>query len=87
MTEEATPLDGMPRPKTYSSWSATSGSTRAARLAGNAVGFWDEGAALESEQGVSTLFEPSMSEDERESRYRGWQRAVERSRSWAEEGA
>ena len=30
---------------------------------------------------------PWMSEDERESRYRGWQRAVERSRGWAEEGA
>jgi len=59
----------------------------AARLAGLGVGFWRDMDELDSRLGASTLFEPAMSEDERESRYRGWQRAVERSRGWAEEGA
>lgn len=59
----------------------------AARLAAAAVGLWDPGTVLESEAGAATLFEPSMSEDERASRYHGWRRAVERSRDWAEEGA
>ena len=59
----------------------------AARLAGLGAGFWRDMDELDSRLGAPTLFEPAMSEDERESRYRGWQRAVERSRSWAEEGA
>lgn len=59
----------------------------AAKLAGFSVGFWEEGAALKSEAGEATLFEPAMPEDEREKLYRGWRRAVERSRSWAEEDA
>ncbi len=59
----------------------------AARLAGLGVGFWRDMDELDSRLGAPTLFEPSMSEDERESRYRGWLRAVERSRGWAEEGA
>ncbi|MCR9097433.1 MAG: glycerol kinase GlpK [bacterium] len=57
----------------------------AARLAGLGVGFWRDAAALDAGGGASTLFEPTMSEDEREARYRGWLRAVERSRAWAEE--
>ena len=52
----------------------------AARLAGLGVGFWRDMDELDSRLGAPTLFEPAMSEDERESRYRGWQRAVERSR-------
>ena len=57
----------------------------AARLAGLGVGFWRDAAELDAGVGASTLFEPTMSEDEREARYRGWLRAVERSRAWAEE--
>ena len=57
----------------------------AARLAGLGVGFWRDMADLDARLGAPTLFEPNMSEDERESRYRGWLRAVERSRAWAEE--
>jgi len=57
----------------------------AARLAGLGVGFWRDMADLDARLGAPTLFEPTMSEDERESRYRGWLRAVERSRGWAEE--
>ena len=43
--------------------------------------------ALKSEAGEATLFEPTMPRDEREKLYLGWRRAVERSRSWAEEDA
>jgi glycerol kinase len=39
---------------------------------------------LDARLGPATLFEPKMSEDERESRYRNWLRAVERSRAWVE---
>jgi glycerol kinase len=56
----------------------------AAVLAGLGVGFWLRGDELEA-GGESTLFEPRMSADERAARYRGWLRAVERSRGWAEE--
>jgi len=55
----------------------------AAVLAGLGVGFWSDQSELE-ESGEATLFEPRMTADERESRYRDWQRAVERSRGWAE---
>jgi glycerol kinase len=58
----------------------------AARLAGLAVGFWNDSSDLERRRGASRLFEPQMSEDDRERRYRSWLRAVERSRGWAEEG-
>ena len=53
----------------------------AATLAGLAVGFWDDRAALEATVGDFTVFEPGMSTDRRESLYAGWKRAVERSRS------
>ncbi|MCP3983868.1 MAG: glycerol kinase GlpK [bacterium] len=57
----------------------------AAALAGLAVDFWSDRSALESVtlEGAQT-FEPAMSEDLRESLYAGWQRAVERSRDWAD---
>ena len=57
----------------------------AARLAGFGVGFWRDAAELDARLGAPTLFEPTLSEDHRESLYRGWRRAVERSRAWAEE--
>jgi glycerol kinase len=57
----------------------------AAALAGLGVGFWQERAELDARVGPPTLFEPSMSSDQRESLYRNWLRAVERSRNWAEE--
>jgi glycerol kinase len=58
--------------------------TGAALLAGLGVGFWSDRAEPSLGMGPSTLFEPSMSADERERRYRNWGRAVERSRAWAE---
>ncbi len=55
----------------------------AAALAGLAVGFWRDRGALEAATGAGArVFEPHMSRDERERRYAGWKRAVERSRAW-----
>ena len=55
----------------------------AAALAGLATGFWRDESALEAATGEgATLFEPCMGEAEREERYAGWKRAVERSREW-----
>jgi glycerol kinase len=56
----------------------------AATLAGLGVGFWRDRSELDARVGPATLFEPEMSEDDRESRYRNWLRAVERSRAWVE---
>jgi glycerol kinase len=56
----------------------------AAVLAGLGVGFWNDASELEA-AGAGTLFEPHMSADERDARYRDWRRAVERSRAWVED--
>ena len=56
----------------------------AAALAGIGVGFWNDRSELDARVGPATLFEPTMSEDERELRYQTWLRAVERSRGWAD---
>ena len=55
----------------------------AAYLAGLAVGYWHDEAEIEANWALDRRFEPSMSEDERRTRVRGWHRAVERSRGWA----
>ncbi len=56
----------------------------AAALAGLATGFWEEVGDLFSDRPGTRVFEPRMSEDRREELYAGWQRAVERSRSWVQ---
>ena len=56
----------------------------AAALAGLAVGYWNGAAALPGGGRAVTRFEPRMGEDQRQALYAGWQRAVERSRGWAE---
>jgi glycerol kinase len=56
----------------------------AAALAGLAVGFWTDHAAIGGDGGAS-VFEPAMSAERRDALYAGWKRAVERSRDWAEE--
>ncbi|MBA2372845.1 MAG: glycerol kinase GlpK [Chloroflexi bacterium] len=58
----------------------------AAYLAGLAVGFWDDPAEIVANWRLDRRFESRMAPDERERRYRGWQRAVERSRGWIEPG-
>ena len=57
----------------------------AAYLAGLATGFWKDRDEIRSNWQEDRRFEPSMTESERERRYAGWRRAVERSRGWAEE--
>jgi glycerol kinase len=53
----------------------------AAYLAGLATGFWQTSAELAACWARDRRFEPRMSLDEREARYRGWQRAVECARA------
>jgi len=57
----------------------------AAALAGLAVGFWRSHAELADATRIERVFVPTGSVDEREKRYAGWRRAVERSLAWAEE--
>ena len=56
----------------------------AAYLAGLAVGFWRDEAQLASQWALDREFRPAMSQTQREQLYAGWQRAVARSRDWAE---
>ena len=56
----------------------------AAYLAGLAVGFWKDTDEIEKIREVDKVFEPRMDIEKREKRYRGWLRAVERSRDWVE---
>jgi len=55
----------------------------AAFLAGLATGVWKTPEELRQRRTVVTRYEPHMSDDERESLYAGWRRAVDRSRGWA----
>ena len=54
----------------------------AAYLAGIAVGFWSGEQEVAEQWAIDRTFEPQMSEDQRNSLYAGWKRAVERSRNW-----
>jgi glycerol kinase len=56
----------------------------AAFLAGLAVGFWKNKAEIEAIRCVDRNFIPGMPAEAREKAYRGWKRAVERSRAWEE---
>ena len=55
----------------------------AAFLAGLGVGVWPNVDALAATRAVATRYEPKMAADERERRYAGWLRAVDRARDWA----
>ena len=55
----------------------------AAFLAGLATGVWKSPDELRRRRAVAARYEPRMSADERDTRYAGWLRAVERSRGWA----
>ena len=54
----------------------------AAYLAGLAVGFWSSQEEIARQWSVEKTFIPTMSKDQRDALYAGWQRAVERSRDW-----
>jgi glycerol kinase len=56
----------------------------AAYLAGLATGYWSGLDEIARNWAMDRVFTPRMAADERERLYRGWGRAVERSRGWAE---
>ncbi|WP_408635952.1 glycerol kinase GlpK [Parendozoicomonas callyspongiae] len=68
------------RPKVIETTAAGS-----AYLAGLAVGYWEGIDDLRKNVGVDRVFEADMTEEKREKLYKGWTRAVERSRAWEEE--
>ncbi len=55
----------------------------AAFLAGLALGVWRSPDDVRKAASVDRVFEPRMSEDQRETLYAGWRRAVERAKGWA----
>ena len=55
----------------------------AAFLAGLGAGVWRSTDDLARHRATAARFEPGMSAGERDTRYAGWLRAVERSRGWA----
>jgi glycerol kinase len=57
----------------------------AAFLAGLALGFWESKEEIRSKRQGSTTFSPRMGEARREKLLAGWHKAVERSRTWAED--
>ncbi len=56
----------------------------AAYAAGLAVGLWSNQEELRANWGVDRTFAPQWDETQRAAAYKGWQRAVERSRGWVE---
>ncbi len=68
------------RPKVIETTAAGS-----AYLAGLAVGYWKNIDDLRKNIAIDHTFEAEMAEEKREKLYKGWQRAVERSRNWEEE--
>ena len=58
----------------------------AAYLAGLATGFWKDRAELASLGGARQDFVPMRTREERQALYRGWRRALRRSRRWLREG-
>ncbi|HEY7984556.1 MAG TPA: glycerol kinase GlpK [Ktedonobacterales bacterium] len=56
----------------------------AAYLAGLAVGYWSGLDDIRHNWALDRAFAPALDEARRERLYRGWQRAVERARAWAE---
>lgn len=56
----------------------------AAYLAGLAVGFWSSIAEIAQNWSLDVRFQAQLPVDAREKLYRGWKRAVDRSRAWIE---
>ncbi|MEJ5185799.1 MAG: FGGY-family carbohydrate kinase [Candidatus Geothermincolales bacterium] len=59
----------------------------AAYLAGLASGVWDSLEEVAKTRKIERVFTPTMSEERRQSLYRGWKKAVERACHWGEESA
>ncbi len=56
----------------------------AAFLAGLAVGYWESRDELRTVLSIDRVFNPVISDEEREKKLSGWKKAVERSFDWAE---
>jgi glycerol kinase len=56
----------------------------AAYLAGLAVGYWSDREEMRQNWQVDRTFEPQWSEDQRESGYAQWKKAIERTRGWVD---
>ena len=56
----------------------------AAYLAGLAVGYWKDLEEIQKQWQVNRVFEPDMKEEERNELSKGWQRAVDTAKVWAE---
>ena len=57
----------------------------AAYLAGLAVGYWNSLDEIKQNWAVDQIFEPSISEEERQRKIKGWNKAVRCSYLWAKE--
>jgi glycerol kinase len=55
----------------------------AAYLAGLATGFWSSLDELRSKSTIERVFEPACDPSKRDTLYKGWKKAVERTRGWA----
>jgi glycerol kinase len=58
----------------------------AAYLAGLAVGYWDSVDSIRSQWETDRRFEPAMPEEQVRELRNGWERALERSRGWEQDG-
>ena len=56
----------------------------AAYLAGLATGFWENKEEIKQKWILDKEFSPNMSQEERDKKYAGWLKAVERSKNWEE---
>ena len=56
----------------------------AAYLAGLATGFWENKEEIKQKWVLDKEFSPNMSQEERDKKYSGWLKAVERSKNWEE---
>lgn len=57
----------------------------AAYLAGLVVGVWKNKEDIQNNRQVDRVFKPQMPQEKRDAYYKGWLRAVERSKGWAKE--
>ena len=57
----------------------------AAYLAGLAVGYWKDRDEIAQNREIEKIFTPKMEKSHRDELYKGWKRAVERSRDWAKD--
>lgn len=55
----------------------------AAYLAGLAVGFWKDVDVLKEQFAIDRVFEPKITEEERNQLHKGWQKAVKRTMMWS----